>query len=38
VDTDRAYAALERALIDFKQFDLRVSDHQGKRITVDVQH
>ncbi|MGI8907118.1 MAG: hypothetical protein ACR2IE_11575 [Candidatus Sumerlaeaceae bacterium] len=38
VDTDRAYASLERALIDFKQFDLRISDRQGKRITVDVHH
>ena len=38
VDTDRALAGLERAIIDFKQFDLRISDRQGKRITVDVQH
>lgn len=38
IDTERAYAALERALISFKQFDLRIKDRQGKRITVDVQH
>lgn len=38
VDTDRAYAALERAIIDFKQYDLRIVDRQGKRITVDVKH
>lgn len=38
IDTDRAYAALERAIIDFKQFDLRISDRQGKRITIDVKH
>jgi hypothetical protein len=38
IDTDRAYAALERALIDFKQFDLRIADRQGKRITIDVHH
>ncbi len=38
LDTDRAYAALERAIIDFDQFDLRITDRQGDRITVDVQH
>lgn len=38
IDTERAYSALERAIISFKQFDLRIKDRQGKRITVDVQH
>jgi len=38
IDTERQYAALERAIIDFKQFDLRITDRQGHRITVDVQH
>lgn len=38
VETERAYAALERALNDFHEFDLRVTDHQGRRITVDVHH
>lgn len=38
VDTERAYAALERAIQNYKAFDLRITDHQGKRITVDVKH
>lgn len=38
IDTERDYSALERAIIDFKGFDLRITDQQGRRITVDVQH
>lgn len=38
IDTERDYSALERAIINFKQFDLRITDRQGHRITVDVQH
>ena len=38
VDTDRAYAAVERAIIDFDGFDMRITDRQGDRITVDVNH
>lgn len=38
IDTERAYAAVERAIISFDQFDLRITDRQGRRITVDVQH
>lgn len=38
IDTERAYAALERAIINFDQYDLRITDRQGDRITVDVQH
>lgn len=38
IDTDRAWAAVERAIIDFAQFDLRVTDRQGKRITVSAKH
>jgi len=38
VDTDRAWPAVERALINFRQFDLRVADVQGHRVTVDCQH
>ncbi len=38
VDTDRAYAAIERAIIDFDAYDMRITDRQGDRITVDVQH
>lgn len=38
IDTERAYAALERAIIDFDQYDLRITDRQGDRVTVDVQH
>jgi len=38
VDTERDYSALERAIIDFQAFDMRINDRQGHRITVDVQH
>lgn len=38
IDTPRAYAALERAILDFKSFDLRIADRQGRRVTVDVHH
>lgn len=38
LDTERQFAALERALQGFQTFDLRISDHQGQRITVDVKH
>lgn len=38
IDTERDYSALERAIINFKAFDLRITDRQGSRITVDVQH
>lgn len=38
VDTERDFSALERAIANFKQFDLRITDRQGHRITVDVQH
>lgn len=38
IDTLRAYAALERAILDYKAFDLRIDDRRGKRITVSVKH
>ncbi|MBX7247268.1 MAG: hypothetical protein K1X53_17365 [Candidatus Sumerlaeaceae bacterium] len=38
LDTDRDFSALERAIVDFKSFDLRITDRQGRRITVDVKH
>ncbi len=38
IDTQRAFAALERALQDYKAFDLRIDDRRGKRITVSVKH
>jgi hypothetical protein len=38
LDTPRSYPALERVIQDFRAFDLRITDHQGKRITVDVHH
>lgn len=38
IDTERDYSALERAIIDFQAFDMRITDQQGRRITVDVQH
>lgn len=36
VRTPRQYAALQRALQDFSELDLRVTDRRGKRITVEV--
>lgn len=38
VDTPRAWSVLERALQDFKAFDLRIESRRGKRITVSVKH
>lgn len=36
VVTPRAYAALERAVSDFNELQLRISDHKNNRITIDV--
>jgi|GEM_PF-2340231 len=36
--TPRDYSALERALLDFTAFQLRVADRNGYRITVNVKH
>lgn len=38
IDTERDFSALERAIINYRQFDLRITDRQGKRITVQVRH
>lgn len=38
VDTPRAFSAMERALLDFKAFDLRITNRQGRRITVSAKH
>lgn len=38
VDTERAYAALERAVLDYRGFDLRIEDHRGRRVVVSVKH
>ncbi len=38
IDSERDFSALERAIINYKQFDLRITDRQGKRITVQVRH
>lgn len=38
LSTPRDYSALQRAVLDFKAFDLRITDRQGRRVTVDVKH
>lgn len=38
VDTERDYSVLQRALQEFRSFDLRVTDRQGRRVTVDTKH
>lgn len=38
LDTPRDYSAVQRAVLDFKSFDMRITDHEGRRITVDVKH
>ncbi len=38
LDTPRQYAALQRALLDYRELNLRVTDRQGKRVTVEVRH
>lgn len=38
VDTERDYSALERAIAEYRGFDMRITDRQGRRVTVDVQH
>lgn len=36
IRTPRQYAALQRAVQDFRELDLRITDRRGKRITVEV--
>ncbi|MCX7717056.1 MAG: hypothetical protein N2111_01465 [Candidatus Sumerlaeaceae bacterium] len=38
LDTPRDYAAVQRAVLDFRSFDMRITDRVGRRITVDVKH
>jgi hypothetical protein len=38
LDTPRDYAAVQRAVLDFRAFDMRITDRVGRRITVDVKH
>jgi hypothetical protein len=38
IDTKRDFSAFERAVQGFKEFDLRIADQTGNRITVDVHH
>ena len=36
ITTPRQYAPLQRALQDYQEFDLRITDRRGKRVTVEV--